>query len=738
MKRVELHLHTKLSDDISVITPKEAMEYAIKHSHKAVAFTNLNNVQDFPAIAKAYRQCGDSELKVIYGAELRYMGEGEKAPYGITVLAKNQSGIKELYKIISSIHFGGACEPASLEVIRQNRKNLLIGSCGNAGELYEAVASGKAPEKVAAFYDYFEIYPTNDETERKIYKEICNLGDKLGIPVAAVGNCKYLTRKDGLCRRVICAVNGYEDEPQKFFYHSTDEMLAEFSYLGEEAAYRSVVTDTNRIADLITQVAPLKEGFYPPVIKNAYQKVRKTAYKKAKEIYGDPLPSQIEERLETELTYIKKYDYAFHYWIAFQMVRYMNGLGYYAGARGAVGSVFVAFLLGVADTNPLPAHYRCDKCHYFDFEAGASDGFDLPKRNCPACGYPLQADGHDIPYETFMGSDGSKKPDIDLNFPVSKQLDEFAYLQKLFGEDRVAHAGTTSALPEKYAEGYVVVYECKTGDILTKEQRDYIGKKLCGTKWRGGIHPGGIVVLPRGTEFEDFMPIRNINSCSLIKKVTHFDFHSISDTVIKLDVLGYRMNDMFKRLEELTGTSVQSVDWNDPKVFELFEQADTAGIPGFENESVRRIILKANPKNFNDLVQISGLEHGMGTWIDNGENLTDSGHRLSELPALRDDVFLQLMKYGLNKGAAYQIAEYVRSGRLYHISDLTFEFVEYMRSKKVPEWYIESLRKIRYLFPKAHAVADVMNAVRIAWYRIHYPMQFRAVCLTSGDIGTDD
>ena len=738
MERVELHLHTKLSDEVSVITPKEAMEYAIAHSHKAVAFTNLNNVQDFPAIAKAYRQCGDSELKVIYGAELRYMGEDGKAPYGITVLVKNQSGMKELYRIISSIHSDGVCDLASLEVIEQNRKNLLIGSCGTVGELYESVANGKDPEKVAAFYDYFEMYPTDDETERKVYKEIYDLGDALGIPVAAVGNCKYLTRKDEFCRRVIRVVNGHENDFPNFFYHSTDEMLDEFSYLGEAAAYRAVVTNTNRIADLITQAAPLKEGFYPPVIREAYQEIRETAVTKAKELYGDTLPLQVKERLETELTYIGKYDYAVHYWIVLQMIRHMNESGYYVSARGAVGSSFVAFLLGITDINPLSAHYRCSKCHYADFEMDALDGFNLPKRNCPICGYPLQADGHDIPYETFMGSDGSKMPDIDMNFPVSKQLDQFAYLQKLFGEDRVAHAGTTSVLWEKFAEGYITVYECKTSDILEEEQRDYIVKKLCGTKRCDGKHPAGIIVLPQGTEFEDFTPTRDINGRSPLKKATHFDFHSIDNTVIKFDVLGHQTNDVLKQLEDLTGISMQSVDWNDSKVYALFEQADTAGIPEFGTIYVRQMLLKAKPKDFNDLVQISGLAHGTGTWIDNGEILLDNGHKLSELPTLRDDVFLQLMKYELNKEAAYQIAEYVRRGRLYHISDLTFEFVEYMRSKNVPEWYIESLRKIRYLFPKAHAVAYVMNAVRIAWYKIHYPMQFCTVCLQSGDTDTDD
>lgn len=296
MKRAELHVHTKLSDDISVIEPREALEYAIAHSHKAIAFTNLHTVQDFPAIADAYKKCGDSDLKVIYGAEVRYMSEDGKAPYGITILAKNQSGIKELYTIISTINSDGVYDLVNMDVVKQNRKNLLIGSCGNVGELYEAVACGRKPDKAAEFYDYFEIYPTEDETERGIYKKIYKLGDKLGIPVAATGNCHYLRKEDEICRRVVRVVDGHKHDSKSLFYHTTDEMLEEFSYLGEDAAYQTVVTNTNRIADLITQAAPLKKGVYPPVMENAYEQVRELVYEKAKKIYGDILPVPIAER----------------------------------------------------------------------------------------------------------------------------------------------------------------------------------------------------------------------------------------------------------------------------------------------------------------------------------------------------------------------------------------------------------------------------------------------------------
>lgn len=733
MERAELHLHTKLSDDISVIDPKEVLEYAIAHSHKAIAFTNLNNVQDFPAIADAYKQCGDSTLKVIYGAELRYMGEDGKAPYGITIIAKNQFGIKELYTIISSINSDGVYDLVNIDVVRQNHKNLLIGSCGNVGELYEAVTCGRNPEKAAKFYDYFEIYPTEDEKERAIYKKIYELGSKLGIPVAATGNCHYLDKEDEICRRVIRVVNGHKHDQKNLFYHTTDEMLAEFSYLGEDAAYKLVVTNTNKITDLITQATPLKEGIYPPVIENAYEQVQELVYTKAKMIYGNSLPVPVAERLETELKYIQKYEYAVYYCIAYRMVRHMNDSGYYVTPRGSAGSVLVAFLLGVSDTNPLPAHYYCPQCHYIDFEVAEPDGFDLPDQVCPVCGCPLRSDGHNIPFETFMGYDGSKMPYIDLDVPKSMKYSEFAFIQELFGADKVANAGNIVTLWDQDAEGYISVYEVKTDDYFTKKQRSYICEKLRGIKQRDKIVHYKIIVLPQGMEFEDFTPIRETKSPSPIKKATHFNYYSLDDTVIKLNVIGHFALDMLKLLEDFTGISIQNVVWNDSEVYALFERADTLCIPEFDKHFkhfMKDMLLRLKPKSFDDLVQISGLSHGTGIWLDNGENLLKENHTLSELPALRDDILLRLMRYGLERDSAYQIAEYVWKGKFYYDSNLTFELVERMRNKNVPEWYIQSLRKIRHLFPKAHVVAYVMNAVRMAWYKIHYPTEFYAAYLS--------
>ena len=728
--RAELNLHTKLSDDVSVIEPKEALDYAIAHSHTAIAFTNLNNVQDFPAVADAYKKCGYPDLKVIYGAELRYMNEDGKAPYGVTILVKNQEGVKALYKIISSIRNDGVCDLADLTVLKKNRKNLLIGSCGNMGELYEAIASGKEVEKAVACYDYFEIYPTDDEKERSIYKKICALGDELGVPVVAVGNCHYIDKEDEICRRVIRRANGHADDNRKLYWHTTEEMLEEFSYLGTDAAYHAVVTYPHQIADQIEPVTPIREGVYPPMIANAYEPIHEAVYEKTHELYGEALPEPVAERLQTELRYIQKQDFASDYLIAYRMVKYMNDQGYYVGARGSVGSVLVAFLLGITDTNPLPAHYVCPRCHFSDFEVAASEGFDLPNKACPVCGNVLKADGHNIPWEFFMGYEGDKAPDIDLNVPASKREAAFVFLREWFGADRLARAGTIGTLWECFAERYIACYEAETAACFTEKERKRICEKISGVKRGERIHPAGILVLPEGMEWEDFTPLRDNATHSPIKKVSHFHFLNLQDALLKLDVLGHLVPDMLKMLEDFTGRSIQEVSWSDREVYALFARADTLGIPEFGTDFMKDMLQKTKPVCFADLVQVSGLSHGTNVWIDNGEELLSIGHKLSELPALRENIFLQLLQYGLERKAAFRIAEYVRKGRLSYQNDTTAEFVQLMKGTHVPEWYIQSLEKIQYMFPKAHAVSYVMNAVRIAWFKVHYPTEFYAAYLS--------
>lgn len=731
--RAELHLHTKCSDTVSVISPGEAMQFAIENSIKTVGFTNRDNVQDFHEIAKEHQKYKDSGLKVIYGAEVLHADEDGSAANGVTVLVKNQAGLKGLYKIISSIEFDGACDLASLDVLKQNRKNLLFGSCGNYGLLYGAMCynyTNEQIERIAAFYDYFEIFPTDDPEEREIYKRIYELGEKLGVPVVAAGNCHYVSEKDELCRRVVRAMYGHENDNKNLYFRTTEQMLEEFSYLGEDAALKVVIENPNLIAGLIEEVSPIKEGFYPPKIENAYEQISEIAVSKAKEIYGKNLPAPIAERLNTELCYIKNNDFATYYFIAYRLVKRIKDLGYYVGTRGAVGSSLVAFFLEISDVNPLKAHYYCPRCHYNSFETDVADGFDLAHKNCPVCKAKLKADGHNIPYETFTGCDGDKIPDIDLNFPCSVQYLATEYVKEMFGEAQTAYAGTVSRLLERMAELYIDAYQEKTATQFTKEQREHIRKKLVDVKRQSGQHPGGVFVLPQGMEFEDFTPILKNDGTTAIQYTTHLDFHFLHNNIIKLDILGHIVPDFLKLLEEYTGVSIQDVACSDSEIYGMFECADTLAIPEFSSDFMRNMLRETSPNGFDDLIKITGISHGTNVWLDNGDILIDEGKALNQLPTVRDDVFLHLTDCGVDRKDAFKIAEIVRRGRLSLENDVNCECIKIMKEAGVEDWYIDSLKKIRYMFPKAHAVSYVMNAVRCAWFKRYYPAEYYAAYLT--------
>lgn len=734
--RAELHLHTKLSDDVSVISPEEAMEFAVKNSIKAIAFTNRDNVQDFTEIAKKYQKYKGSGLKVIYGAEVFVKCEDGPKYHGLTLLCKNQDGVKELYKIISATEFDGTYKFIPINVVKQNRKNLLIGSCGNMGLLYTAFEYNypiEEIEKIALFYNYFEIYPTDDPEQKEINKKIYDLGRELGIPTVVTGNCHYIEKQDELCREIIRASYGHTNDDKNLYFRTTEEMLEDFFYLGEDAAYWVVIENPIMIATHIThieEVSPIKGGFYPPKIENAYEQISEPVFSKAKEIYGENLPEPITERLDTELCHIKNNDFATYYFIAHRLVKYINGLGSYVGARSAVGSSLVAFLLGISDVNPLKAHYYCPHCHYINFEVDKADGFDLAPKDCPVCQAPLKADGHNIPYETFMGYDGSRIPDIDLNFPSSMQYSATEYVKEMFGKAQTAYAGTVSTMSERMAEFYIEAYQEKTATQFTKEQREHIRKKLSDVKRQSGQHPGGIFVLPQGMEFEDFTPLRKNSSMKPLSSTTHLDFHSLHNNIIKLDILGYIVPDFLKLLEEYTGVSIQDVACSDSKIYELFERADTLAIPEFSSGFMRNMLWETSPNNFNDLVKIMGLSHGTGTWLNNGEELLKEGRTLSQLPANRDDVFLKLVECGVDRKDAFKIAECVRKGKLGDENDTTLKYISIMQNAGVEKWYVDSLKKIRYMFNKAHAVSYVLNALRCAWFKHNYPAEYYAAYLT--------
>lgn len=747
-KRAELHIHTKMSESVSVIETYESYEAADAFGIGTIAVTDLNSVQSFPSVMK---QRWDDNIKVLYGAELCHRSSTGTMPFHLTLLAKNQKGIKALYTVLSAIQKEDGCSFVDWNVIMEQRTHLLCGSAGSDGDLYAAIRDGlcrERIEKIARQYDYLEIYPAPhkdaaDETQR-INTEIWRLGKEMGIPVVAAGNCHYMHQSDAICRKVVQTVRGQQTGDTQYYLHTTEEMLEEFSYLGNDAAYEAVVENTNRIADSIEQVTPIPKKCDPFALPNAYERFREKCYAAAVGIYGDPLPAIVRERLETELSYIKKYDYASLYLIACELVQHIRKTGYHALTRGSVGSSLAAFLSGMTEINPLKPHYICPQCQYVEFsdDTAVHSGFDLPDRLCPNCGKLMRGDGHHIPFETFMGIDGSKMPDIDLNLPVTMQKEGQRFLCEFFGEDRVAYAGTIRSLFFRGVDEMIAQYEELSGDqSLCEMEREYISKRIQGVKISDGRYPG-IIILPEKTEFSDFTPTRNIETSDLpIKRITHFDYHELHDLLLKLDVLGYVVPDILKLAEDFSGHPADEVNYNDPKIYELFAaehsvnaknnilKIGTLGLQEFESLFMRSMLQTAPPKCFSDLVQISGLSHGTNTWEENAKILIGDGIcTLPETIALRDDIMTRMISHGIPRDTAYQIMEAVRTGK----AERTFtpELTELMRDHLIPEWYIDSCRKILYLFPKAHAVSYVMSAVRLAWYKVYYPLEFYAAYLS--------
>ena len=720
IKRAELHIHTKLSDDISVIGVKEIFEKAEELGLDTVAFTNFDNVQDFPEImryAKKYEG-----IKVVYGAELRYMNENGVAPFGITVLAKNQDGIKELYKVLSSIKDDGVCNLIDLDILKKNRKNLLVGSCGNMGALYDAIAKSEYTEKIAAFYDYFEIYPTKDKTEKDIYKKIFDLGEELGVPVIATGNCHYLSSDDAICREVVITARNLRNKDNgELYVRSTKQMLEEFSYLGNYGAEKVVLKNPQIITDIIEKAEPLKEGNYYPIFENAYSDLEKICYSKAYEFYGNPLPEKIKERLDTELGFLKDEQAASQYLLAKKLVDYAKEKGKLTTARGAVGSTLVAFLLGIGDINPLPPHYYCN-CRYLEFSKVADDGFDLPEKVCPVCNRKLRTDGHNIPYEVFMGFNGDKEPDIDLNFPEDFRLAAQKFVEDMFGKTKVVQAGTVATVWDGIAEKYIQEYEATKNISFKPEEKENLITKIVGIKRNVGMHPGGIIVIPQDMDFEDFTPIY----CNWApRSTTHFDFHSLHDTIYKADILGYTALDLLLTLQKKTGIDIKDVCITDQAVIDDIAKGDTFCIPSFDKDIVRDMLIKSSPKNFGELVKVSGFAHGTNVWTDNGEHLIKKGFSLVSIPTLRDDIINDLINIGIEMKYAYRLSYVMRTNILAggHLPKENTEYFEEI-TEPLGEWYFEFCKKVRYMFPKAHAIEYVIIALQLAWFKKYYPKEF--------------
>ncbi len=754
-KRVELHLHTKMSSLDAVINPVDAINMAKQMGHSAIAITDHGVVQAFPEAMQAAKKAG---IKVLYGVEgyLCESEEKESSSYHIILLAKNQKGMFNLYKLISLSHLNYFYRHPRIprKLIDQYREGLIIGSACEAGELYQAILHQRQDvEKIASFYDYLEIQPIGNnsfllrdgfvkskEELQEINNKIYNLGKKLNRPVVATGDVHFLNPKDEVFRRVLMMAQGYHDADNQppLYYRSTEEMLEEFAYLGQEAAFEVVVENTNLIADMIEEVSPISDEYCPPYIEGADKQIEEMTYKKAHSLYGKELPKIVKERLDKELKAIISNGFAVLYLIAHKLVIKSLEDGYLVGSRGSVGSSLVATMCDITEVNPLPPHYRCPNCKHSEFITDPSYGcgVDLPDKACPICQEKYEKDGFDIPFEIFMGFKGDKVPDIDLNFSGIYQSTIHKYTEELFGQDHVFRAGTIGTLAQKTAYGFVAKYMEEHGKRWPEAEVNRIIRALVGIKRTTGQHPGGMVVVPEDREIYEFTPVQHpANDSEAGTITTHFDFHSIDANLVKLDILGHDDPTMLRMLSDLTGVDVTKIPLDDPKTMEIFSSLDSLGIepddigglsvgilgiPEFGTNFVRRMVEETKPTTFAELVRISGFSHGTDVWTNNAQDLIREGKAtLSEAIATRDDIMNSLIQMGMEPAVAFNIMERVRKGR-----GLTDENIEEMKKVNTPEWFIESCKKISYLFPKAHAVAYVTMAFRIAYFKVHYPLAY--------------
>ena len=691
--------------------------------------------------------------------------------YHIILLAKNEIGRINLYRLVSLSHLDYYARRPRIpkSVLAKYREGLIIGSACEAGELFRAVVDERPEEEIARiveFYDYLEIQPTGNNEfmirDPKITKvstvadlqdlnrKIVELGEKFNKPVCATCDVHFLNPEDEVYRRIIMSNKGFGDADLQppLYLRTTEEMLDEFQYLGAEKAEEVVVTNTNRIADMIDRISPVRPDKCPPVIENSAGILRDICYNRAHELYGEDLPDIVTERLERELNSIIGNGFAVMYIIAQKLVWKSVADGYLVGSRGSVGSSFVAYMAGITEVNSLQAHYLCPKCHYVDFDSdyvksfSGRSGCDMEDRVCPVCGEPLMKEGHDIPFETFLGFKGNKEPDIDLNFSGDYQSKAHAYTEVIFGKGKTFRAGTVGTLADKTAYGYAMHYYEEHEQHKRSCELDRISSGCVGVRRTTGQHPGGIIVVPHGEEIYSFTPVQHPANDQTTKIITtHFDYHSIDHNLLKLDILGHDDPTMIRMLEDITGVDATKIRLDDPEVLSLFHGLEalhikpediggtdlgSLGIPEFGTEFVMQMLRDTKPKAFSDLVRISGLSHGTDVWLGNAQTLIQEGKaQISTAICTRDDIMIYLIDKGVESEQSFKIMESVRKGK-----GLTPDYEKVMKEHDVPDWYLWSCKKIKYMFPKAHAVAYVMMGIRIAWFKIHEPLAYYAAFFT--------
>ena len=756
----------------------KSLGLALEKHHRAVDDSQAT-ANMFIIFLEKYKEKGIEYLKDINkGFEVNVKKQSLK---NIMVQVKTQEGLKNMYKLVSEGHikyFGNKKARIPKSVLKENREGLIVGSSlsahfMNSGELVELYLRHDLEklEETAKFYDYIELLPKStyneliekegtgslasyDEVE-KMNKYFYNLGKRLGILVTASSNVHYLDENEDIIRSILLYGSGTVYSPRQyrvnngFYFRTTDEMLKEFSYLGEQEAKEVVITNTNKIADMVEEgIKPIPEGFYPPKMDNAEEIVRTMTYEKAYRIYGDPLPNIVSARLERELNAIINNGFSVLYLSAQKLVKKSLDNGYLVGSRGSVGSSLVAFMMGITEVNALYPHYICDnpECKHSEFIEKEGVGIDLPDKICPNCGAPLRKDGYSIPFEVFMGFKGDKVPDIDLNFSGEYQSEIHRYCEELFGKENVFKAGTISTLAEKNAEAYVRKYFEDNNLNAVRAEIIRLGRLCQGAKKTTGQHPGGMVIVPQGNSIYEFCPVqRPANDETSESTTTHYDYHVMDEQLVKLDILGHDDPTTIKLLQEYTNMEIKDIPLADKDTLKIFSSTEslgvspeeigteigTYGIPEFGTGFVRQMLIDTRPTTFAELVRISGLSHGTNVWLNNAQEFVRNGQAtLSQIITVRDDIMNYLIDQGLDNSDAFKIMEFVRKGKPKKEPENWEKYSNMMKEKNVPDWYIESCRRIEYMFPKGHAVAYVMMAMRIAYFKVHKPLAFYAAFLS--------